>query len=161
MKYRHRPHGRGVLLDQVKFLERLSFNKDNGCLEWAGALFSNGYGAIAINGKNKRAHRFSYELFIGPIPDTFEIDHLCKNVKCVHPLHLEAVTHHENMRRSSAWLFWKNKKSCKNNHPFTEKNTYIDSKNKRKCRMCSRIRNRKYLGKTNVKTYVTKFTETI
>ena len=38
-------------------------------------------------------------LAVGPIPDGREIDHLCRNHRCVNPDHLEPVTHLENMRR--------------------------------------------------------------
>ena len=43
----------------------------------------------------------------GPIPEGLELDHLCKNGKCVNPAHLEPVTHAENIRRSRlAKLTW-------------------------------------------------------
>lgn len=45
------------------------------------------------------AHRIMYELYKGPIPKGYDIDHLCKVTKCVNPKHLEAVTHKENCLR--------------------------------------------------------------
>lgn len=45
------------------------------------------------------AHRVSYELFVGPVPDGLVLDHLCGNRFCVRPDHLEAVTEVENGRR--------------------------------------------------------------
>lgn len=50
------------------------------------------------------AHRLSYELFVGPIPDGYELDHLCRNRGCVNPAHLEAVTHRVNVLRGLAAL---------------------------------------------------------
>jgi len=58
-----------------------------------------GYGLCG----NKLAHRMSYELFKGRIPDWLEIDHLCRNKCCVNPEHLEAVTHSENLKRNKSF----------------------------------------------------------
>lgn len=40
----------------------------------------------------------SYEVFVGPIPEELELDHLCNVKVCINPRHLEAVTHEENMQ---------------------------------------------------------------
>ena len=54
-----------------------------------------GYGTYS----RSQAHRVAYEFCVGPIPDGLVIDHLCRIRHCVHPDHLEAVTHQENCRR--------------------------------------------------------------
>ena len=61
-----------------------------------------GYGRLNIGGRDGRniyAHRFSYDLLVGPIPDGLQIDHLCRVRACVNPQHLEPVTIGENVRR--------------------------------------------------------------
>lgn len=72
----------------------------NNCWEWTGSLSTNGYGFIWSGPHNLRAHRFAYQYFNGvTIPEGKEIDHLCRNHKCVNPDHLEIVTRSENVRR--------------------------------------------------------------
>ncbi len=70
------------------------------CWDWDGSLSSNGYGLIWHKGHCVRAHRFIYEyLNKTTIPADKEIDHLCRNHKCVNPKHLELVTRRENIMR--------------------------------------------------------------
>jgi hypothetical protein len=74
---------------------------NNGCWIWQDHLSGLGYGVLFFGAQRMRAHRWSYEHFVGPIPDDFTIDHLCKTPACVNPDHLEPVTREENTRR--AW----------------------------------------------------------
>lgn len=66
------------------------------CIEWTGRTHR-GYGLFWFEGRNVRAHRFSYQFFVGPIPDGLTIDHLCRNTRCVRVAHLEPVTPRENV----------------------------------------------------------------
>lgn len=76
-----------------------------GCWEWVAGT-SWGYGQFSLQGGNIQAHRYAYELLVGPIPEGLDIDHLCMCRRCVNPAHLEPVTRGENNVRGTA-AFWR------------------------------------------------------
>lgn len=78
---------------------------NTGCWLWLGHIRANGYPSFSICQPPKwsaLAHRWAYEHFVGPIPEGFEVDHLCRVTICVNPGHLETVTKQVNLKR--AWL---------------------------------------------------------
>jgi hypothetical protein len=72
------------------------------CWAWLRHLTKRGYPHVSTPNGPLCAHRWTYEMFVGPIPNGLEIDHLCRQPDCVNPDHLEPVTSPENMRRARA-----------------------------------------------------------
>lgn len=107
----------------------------DGCWLWTGYIDAKGYGVLGIGGKRlSKAHRFSYERFVGPIPAGKCLDHLCRVRHCVNPVHLEPVTNQENVIRGNAAR--PPRVACVKGHAFSEQNTYINQRGKRECRTC-------------------------
>lgn len=78
---------------------RISPCPNTGCWFWCGTYSGKNYASARVNRLCTYVHRFSYELFKGPIPAGMQVDHLCRVHFCVNPDHLELVTNRENGRR--------------------------------------------------------------
>lgn len=142
-----------------RFMAKVEKRGGDGCWEWTGHVMENGYGQAAVeSGIHRLAHRVSYELHVGPIPEGLVIDHrchsddkscsggdACRHRRCVNPDHLEPVTQTENMIRGRIGEANRARAAeqtqCKHGHPFSGENLFYREargKKQRACRACSR-----------------------
>ncbi|NWN89184.1 MAG: HNH endonuclease [Micrococcaceae bacterium] len=134
---------------EARFLTKVDKSK-GGCWLWIGYLNRSGYGTFGVNGKAMLAHRWSYEHYIGPIPDGLDIDHLCRVRHCVNPAHMEPVTNAENIARSP--IHYGARTRCKNGHEFTPENTAVRPDGGRRCLTCKRMWGRKTAARKRART---------
>lgn len=128
--------------DQARFWAKVALPNEQGCMLWLGGT-AVGYGRFYLAGKMRGAHRLSYTLAYGPIPDGLVLDHLCRTPACVRPDHLEAVTNSENLRRGDTSANNGNirKTHCPQGHAYDKGNTYVQT-GRRHCRECRRAHDR-------------------
>lgn len=92
---------RAPLDEHDRFWQKVD-KSENGCWEWTAALcFQGNYGVYRHQGKAQRAHRVSWTLHHGSIPEGFEVCHKCDNPRCIRPDHLFLGTHQDNMQDMS------------------------------------------------------------
>lgn len=123
---------------RARFWMKVRVAPANECWEWLASRDRHGYGKFKpVSRTWTLAHRASYRLHVGPIPDGLVLDHLCRNTSCVNPGHLEAVTQVENMRRG---VFPNSLKTeCPQGHPYNEENTAVRG-GRRFCLACRRAK---------------------
>lgn len=83
-----------------RFLSKIEKNPETDCWIWTACQFDFGYGKFRHNGQMCLAHRVSFEIFKGPIPDGLDVLHNCPagdNPLCVNPDHLKLGDHQDNM----------------------------------------------------------------
>ena len=111
----------------------------SGCWEWTGKL-SQGYGRMEVRRRSIAAHRVAYQVFVGPIADGKQLDHLCRNTCCVNPAHLEPVTSRENtLRGFGPTARHARQQACRNGHALTGANLYVRTSGQRVCKACRRV----------------------
>lgn len=116
------------------------------CWYWLGSVTRDGYGRVTWNRRQRQAHRFVYEVLVGPPPEGLEADHLCRTRSCVNPDHLEFVPHDVNTRRG----FHNGKRlsdrptHCPQGHEYTPENTYVKPNGWWHCKKCNALAVRAY-----------------
>lgn len=89
---------------QNRFWAKVARAGPENCWIWTAYRLPDGYGQFRIEGRTVRAHRFSYELSVGPIPNGLCVLHHCDNPPCVNPAHLWIGTQIDNLRdRDAKW----------------------------------------------------------
>jgi hypothetical protein len=131
--------------DHSKFLSKISIDVESKCWIWGGYR-TRGHGAFSVGGSIYKAHRISWEIFIGRLTYGLVIDHMCRNRACVNPKHLREVTNRVNCTENNLSIpaLNKIKSHCKNGHLFCNLNSYKTSDGYRRCKICSTESRKKY-----------------
>ena len=122
----------------------LKVDKTDSCWIWTGARTKRGYGKFSVQGKTVSAHRYSYLLLNGPIPDGLLVCHRCDLPSCVNPEHLWLGSPSDNtsdmVSKNRHGAHMKPGTLCKNGHEYAVVGTFIHNgkRPKRNCKECRR-----------------------
>lgn len=130
-----------------------------GCWLWTGYVTQSGYGQLTVNTIQFYAHRFAWLLRHGSLPDSqLELDHICRNRRCVNPEHLRVLTQRENTMLGVCPMAINARKThCPQGHPLSPNNTFSNGprRNWRRCLECKKAHEKRYAqseaGRTKVR----------
>ena len=126
-----------------RFLAKVEQNGPKGCWIWNGNLSGGrdgcSYGFFWSGEHMLLSHRFAYQTWVGPIPETYQVHHKCHNTRCVNPEHLVAVTPEVNQEYE-----YTDQTTCNKGHPYNLLNTRLYRGKYRECRVCARERATRY-----------------
>lgn len=114
----------------LQYLKDRSTTQLDGCWLWNGA--TNGkYGVSGLKGQESRyVHRMAYIAIHGSIPYSLVVDHICRNILCVNPDHLRAITQKENIQQGLPGHMGLD--TCRFGHPLT----ITRNDGRRRCKTC-------------------------
>lgn len=92
---------------RIDFENFIQKKDNNTCWLWTGSTNHLGYGKFSFEWKYISAHRLSYILYVGEIPEKIQVQHLCNIRNCVNPLHLKLGNQTDNMKYRSESGRWK------------------------------------------------------
>lgn len=122
-----------------RFFEKVDIDIDTFCFNWT-AHTHKGYARMNVDGESIEMHLWAYRRFVGAVPTGLQVDHLCRNRRCVYIGHMELVTSRENNLRGEGLAAQRARQThCKHGHAFDEANTHIVKNGTRKCRKCNAI----------------------
>ena len=133
-----------ILPPKEVFEKNIKFSTETDCWIWNKGTSASGYGRYYIDGVQRYAHQYSYELYIGPIPNGLLVLHRCNNKPCVNPDHLYAGTYSNNnddVRRTGGGYKKTNQEYCGRGHLMLTGSLYVGRDGRRQCKSCAQIRN--------------------
>ena len=83
---------------EIRFWQEVDKKSNKECWNWLGVKYKKGYGCFDKRTGERRAHRYSWKLHNGEIPDGLFVLHHCDNPSCVNPKHLWLGTAKDNTR---------------------------------------------------------------
>ena len=135
-----------------RWREKVDVGEPDACWLWKASLDADGYGRFQEptpdGQRHIRAHRWTYEHFVGPVPIELVVMHVCDVRACVNPAHLRLGTSLENNddkvgkgRQAKLWgtpLNRARQSHCKRGHPLSGANLWTNPKTgHRRCKRCA------------------------
>lgn len=132
---------------ECRFWDKVDRRDGSECWLWTAYIDASGYGRFCTGGAHGDivlAHRYLYQMLVGPVPDLMELHHLCGKRACVNSTHLELSSHRVNIRRGNSPAAANAKKThCPAGHRYDNANTYIQASGGRRCMACNSEANKR------------------